>query len=765
MSVTDDKAFMYGDMKLLEINIRKYIKNIMKQITVLLSIIAALSGCASSNTGISDFNTGNKDDKSQAQEEQALVPVAGFAELPMDLGEADWLVTGRSSLYYGVIKWNKESELLETMVYRWREGDKAPALIAEGTENNEVRFAFADEEENLYLFGYVTENSIIKYYLEKYSEDGLFLWQWELGDELSVLEGTQIKGGVADGEGCICLYDHFGKLYLFDAQGKFTGSLDEIPGKNTDNGLIRTEDGHVYEYFFNSDPATGSETLSYYLIDMEEAARGRKLTFVPEGKAVLHSVWGGTGDSVLITDAGTLWEVEPGGGNGKAVVDWSGEYINIDGREVLAVNIPEAGKLQVYMYDPLRGVSEYAAIGWKPESTLVKKETVTVGVNGIMENDSLSYFVKSFNRYNSRWHVKLTESITYDYDTYLNDFTLDMLNGDIPDIVDTQLVPVEFVKGGDGFERLDTYFENSSKVSQEDLIGSVWQAGLRDGGMTFVMPWFCLDSCAVRNENRQGEHWNLDSFIQLADHSEGRDILYECQGCYKRLSLLDYVLRASLEDFYDWESGECRFSDKEFLALLECIKRADDGTGDIEDEDYIDLTERLKDGTILIHEGYFTSMPDFMNYEKIFGEAAAWVGYPNVEGGCHLFNGMMLGISKGSQNKEGAWAFLEYLLSAGIQDWTSDIFRFFPVRKEAFRQYLEATPWVNPADLSKEYPTEEQCRQLEEMVDNARLSSNQLYNPVYDIVWEECQAYFAGDKSAAETGEIINNRVKLYLNE
>jgi len=36
---------------------------------------------------------------------------------------------------------------------------------------------------------------------------------------------------------------------------------------------------------------------------------------------------------------------------------------------------------------------------------------------------------------------------------------------------------------------------------------------------------------------------------------------------------------------------------------------------------------------------------------------------------------------------------------------------------------------------------------------------------IYDIVWEEVQVFFAGDKTADEVAEIIQNRMSLYLNE
>ena len=37
--------------------------------------------------------------------------------------------------------------------------------------------------------------------------------------------------------------------------------------------------------------------------------------------------------------------------------------------------------------------------------------------------------------------------------------------------------------------------------------------------------------------------------------------------------------------------------------------------------------------------------------------------------------------------------------------------------------------------------------------------------PIYNIVLEEAEAYFADDKSASEVANIIDSRAQLYMNE
>ena len=67
-------------------------------------------------------------------------------------------------------------------------------------------------------------------------------------------------------------------------------------------------------------------------------------------------------------------------------------------------------------------------------------------------------------------------------------------------------------------------------------------------------------------------------------------------------------------------------------------------------------------------------------------------------------------------------------------------------------------------DIKIHAMTEEEADEFRDLVDNAELFYR--YNDtVKDIVTEEAQYYFSGARSAEETAAVIQNRVKLYLEE
>lgn len=62
------------------------------------------------------------------------------------------------------------------------------------------------------------------------------------------------------------------------------------------------------------------------------------------------------------------------------------------------------------------------------------------------------------------------------------------------------------------------------------------------------------------------------------------------------------------------------------------------------------------------------------------------------------------------------------------------------------------------------HSTQEEVDRFEDLFNS--IETINLYDPtVYDIVYEACGPYFAGDKTIDETITLIQNRVSLYLNE
>ena len=144
----------------------------------------------------------------------------------------------------------------------------------------------------------------------------------------------------------------------------------------------------------------------------------------------------------------------------------------------------------------------------------------------------------------------------------------------------------------------------------------------------------------------------------------------------------------------------------------------------------------------------------------------------------------MIAISSGSDVKEGAWEFLCFLLGDEAQENYS---YNGSVKKSVFDGYADkllekiegdniATPMVQDRTTGEwsfariyeekdmEFIKTEKIPYYKKMLEEARYLPLRSA-PILDIICEEAEDYFNGDKSAEEVIKVIENRVKLYVNE
>ena len=73
------------------------------------------------------------------------------------------------------------------------------------------------------------------------------------------------------------------------------------------------------------------------------------------------------------------------------------------------------------------------------------------------------------------------------------------------------------------------------------------------------------------------------------------------------------------------------------------------------------------------------------------------------------------------------------------------------------RQILHGDGMIKPS-------TQEEVDMYMDLIDNTKKVGG-WNQAILDIIIEESKAYFSGDKNVDETADIIQNRVKTYVNE
>lgn len=182
---------------------------------------------------------------------------------------------------------------------------------------------------------------------------------------------------------------------------------------------------------------------------------------------------------------------------------------------------------------------------------------------------------------------------------------------------------------------------------------------------------------------------------------------------------------------------------------------------------------------------------------------ASYIGFPVESGSSSSFIPYeCMGISSASKAKEGAWAFVRGQLfplanATGIDTQGNPIWpKGFSINREAFDEQMQMGPkyWTDPytGELfldgngdPVEYsrygigvghpgdivltaylfaPTEAQMDRFWRLY-NATDCVAGTNDALLDIITEQAEPYFAGDKSLEETVSLIQNRAKLYVDE
>jgi ABC-type glycerol-3-phosphate transport system substrate-binding protein len=148
-------------------------------------------------------------------------------------------------------------------------------------------------------------------------------------------------------------------------------------------------------------------------------------------------------------------------------------------------------------------------------------------------------------------------------------------------------------------------------------------------------------------------------------------------------------------------------------------------------------------------------------------------------------DGTALAITQQCEDKDGAWDFVREFYTYDYQNKNDN--GSFPTRKDVFEKRLERAmateeytdddgTEVQPIESSYGYDdyevklgplSEEEAGIIRDMVDRIGYCTtyDSYSSDVQNIVTEETEAFFQGDKTAKETADIIQSRVNIYVSE
>lgn len=740
-------------------------------VLVFVMMALTLAGCRKSD--------GNSDNDTK----DGFVYVPEYIQIDFGLNSENMNVSDTAavsdSLYLVVSSWGEETGS-EYGLYKYNFADgKTERLPLDMGENDYLGRLTATPDGNLAAIvnkstyetdenGEITDYSSIMELRKIAATDGSVISSQEI-TSLFNEEDPYIQQFAVDGKGNFYFYGNDQNIYVTDS------NLQKICDINIGdwiNSMTVSKEGDIYI-------STWGETgLEVKKVDLNSKGLGEKLEGISAGYGN-DNYYTGVSKSILISgEEVALYDVA------SATKEKLFSWLDVDVNSNYINNVGELsdGRLWAVYQD-------YEAEGNQPEimvlkkvkaSEAVQKEEITYGTVSL--DWDMKRLIINFNKSNEKYRIVVKEYGSEDYQAGITQFNADLTTANCPDLIDLSSLNYSMYVSKGILEDLYPYMEKSG-LKKSDYVENVLTAYEVDGKLYAMMPEFYV-STIMAKQSLVGDitGWTLSEMLDFAEENNPENLF----SYGSRYSIFYDCIYNNIDEFIDWETGKCSFDGEDFIRTLEFAAKYPDP----EEINYNDEQEgtyaRLKANKILLMDSSISSVQQFQMFQGMFGEKIAFVGYPNNErqGNLIMPSGGCVGISSRAKNKDGAWEFIQNMISQEHQENLTNDWGF-PIMKSALDKKFEE-------DMTPEYYEDENGEQVEttktswgyddfnmdiyaakqEEIDAVRgllESANKIAGNVDEqltsIITEEADPFFKGQKSAADVANIIQNRIQIYVNE
>ena len=199
----------------------------------------------------------------------------------------------------------------------------------------------------------------------------------------------------------------------------------------------------------------------------------------------------------------------------------------------------------------------------------------------------------------------------------------------------------------------------------------------------------------------------------------------------------------------------------------------------------------MQNDKLLLEQVYMHNLGELQICAAEFGEDVTFIGYPTTDGSVSnllVFDSANLALVSGSDDKEGAWKFMEYYLDLDDEMYSHGL----PSQKKRLEELMQecmtehymtdengqmlkdengqpiplglGSTWYGDWSYDYHLSTKEEMDQEYAVITSAKVSGG-IDDQILTIIREEAAAYFEGQKTVDAVADIIQSRVQLYVNE
>ena len=724
-------------------------------------------------------------------ETDGYVYVPEYVQMDVDCTYINSVTSLGDSVIMNAIKWDEESQESSNFLYRYDlakgEGETIPLAVGED-DNIGAMTAGADGSLAMVVNSYTYEtdengeptnykSSITLWSVS--AEDGSIKSQKDINEVFGNSQdgGTYVQNFCVDGQGNFYLDDGNNTIYVLDQD---MNKICEIKADNWIRCMAASKEGDVYISTY------GENGLEMRKVDIAAKKLGEPQTGLASGYGNQDFITGST-KSFLMDNRSQVSLYDLSTQTEEALFSWLDVDINSD-------NVSQRGELsdgrvwaltRDYGSEGADGPEfELILLSRKEASQVPQKEKIVYGAMWVDSN--VKKAIIDFNKTSDKYRITVKEygEAVEDYQAAQTQFNADLTTADCPDIIGLNSLDYHLYASKGVLEDLYPYMEKSG-INKADYLENILGAYESDGKLYGLIPAFYV-STTMAKASQVGDKtgWTLSEMLEFA---EGREENLFAYG--SRSSIFYYCIYNNIDEFIDWESGKCFFDSEDFIKTLEFAAKYPEEY-DYQADREEGISSRIRSDKVLLLDSSISSVQEFQMLTGMFGEKVSFLGYPNSErkGNLVQATGGCMGLSSKSKHKEGAWEFMQRLLSEEYQDSMlsehGNSFGF-PVKKSALEKQfeLDMTPdYFEDEDGNKTEnaktswgwddfqmdimaATQEEVDAVRSLIESAEKVSGSVDEQLVNIITEESEPFFKGQKSAADVAGIIQNRIQIYVNE
>ena len=468
------------------------------------------------------------------------------------------------------------------------------------------------------------------------------------------------------------------------------------------------------------------DTFGFYPLTAAENALG-DLT-QPEDCPRLCTATVSRNDGCLLNSGGTLSLYQPGRNTDVPLANWH-DCALADATVTSIVQCSDNTWLCA---------SDFDGKIWSIRREVISEGKQTLHIAAAVGSLELDELVKQFNRA----HRDCVAVIDYYPENAYDRLCTEMMAGDGPDVLD--LTWLSLPLNSSYLVDLYPYIDADPDVDRDMFVPTVISSLELNGQLTSLPAAFVVLTMTARVAD-VGERtdWTIEELQNLWE--QRTDDIFLMSGWMDRHNYLSWLATLTTGDFIDWENGTARYDSEDFIRQLQFCETL---------SDYVEYNDEVAEKPCLVE------FEDVQNLVRINGvrynykEDFTYIGFPGdgEYGSFFDVNQLHFAISANSDKKDLAWEFIRLALTKKNQEMICDSWQL-PMRMDVMDARIE-TVVGNVSDRQR-------FRQLIQKPLRF-VSSN---DTIHQIVTEEGEAYFDGQRTVEEAAERIQNRVTLFLSE